>query len=307
MIATDYKRYSLAQYGKFDVIYMNPPLPEYTENLDIADPNKDNYSIGGFYSQNYNYPFSMKYSKEDEDKLKLHPSLYNSHSPWSYEELKYLPIKEISESQWFIFMWIGSGEYLEKGRDLLKHWGFRRWEDIVLCLNSNSNSDLKSNKEIIHDNDERLFKRTKEHWLVGIKGTVRRVSDTHLIHTNIDTDVIIGNFWFFIQFLDKEESNLWSIEKPDEIFDIIERFSLGRKKIQLFGSKNTLRKGWLTTMHNDITKNCSKNFDWTYSKDVYEGYFKEDVDFFRLKDFNGGRYTGTTPEIESLRPRTPAT
>ena len=34
--------------------------------------------------------------------------------------------------------------------------------------------------------------RTKEHCLVGIKGQIRRSNDTHLIHTNIDCDVIVG-------------------------------------------------------------------------------------------------------------------
>lgn len=35
------------------------------------------------------------------------------------------------------------------------------------------------------------FQQTKEHCLMGIKGTVRRSSDSHIIHANIDTDVII--------------------------------------------------------------------------------------------------------------------
>lgn len=32
----------------------------------------------------------------------------------------------------------------------------------------------------------------KEHCLLGIKGTVRRSTDGHIIHANIDTDVIIA-------------------------------------------------------------------------------------------------------------------
>jgi len=31
----------------------------------------------------------------------------------------------------------------------------------------------------------------KEHCLVGYVGDVRRASDTHFIHANIDTDVIV--------------------------------------------------------------------------------------------------------------------
>jgi len=36
------------------------------------------------------------------------------------------------------------------------------------------------------------FAVVKEHCLMGIKGTVRRSTDGHIIHANIDTDVIIA-------------------------------------------------------------------------------------------------------------------
>ncbi|KAM2814908.1 hypothetical protein PS2_041672 [Malus domestica] len=39
-----------------------------------------------------------------------------------------------------------------------------------------------------------MFQHSKEHCLMGIKGTVRRSTDGHIIQANIDTDVIIvGN------------------------------------------------------------------------------------------------------------------
>lgn len=36
-----------------------------------------------------------------------------------------------------------------------------------------------------------IFQNTKEHCLMGIRGTVRRATDGHFVHTNIDTDVIV--------------------------------------------------------------------------------------------------------------------
>lgn len=51
---------------------------------------------------------------------------------------------------------------------------------------------------------------------MGIKGTVRRATDGHVIHANIDTDVIVS-----------EEPPLGSTEKPDQMYSIIERFCLG--------------------------------------------------------------------------------
>jgi mRNA (2'-O-methyladenosine-N6-)-methyltransferase len=52
---------------------------------------------------------------------------------------------------------------------------------------------------------------------MGIRGIVKRSHDGHLIHTNVDTDIIIS-----------EEPPLGSTEKPEELYSIIERFCAGR-------------------------------------------------------------------------------
>lgn len=54
---------------------------------------------------------------------------------------------------------------------------------------------------------------------MGIRGTVRRSIDGDFIHCNIDTDLIVS-----------EENEHGSIDKPDEIFDIIEHFCLGKRR-----------------------------------------------------------------------------
>lgn len=51
---------------------------------------------------------------------------------------------------------------------------------------------------------------------MGIKGTVRRTTDGHLIHANIDTDIIIS-----------EEPPTGSTKKPEELYRVIERFAQG--------------------------------------------------------------------------------
>ena len=55
---------------------------------------------------------------------------------------------------------------------------------------------------------------------------MRKASDHSFIHPNIDTDVIVS-----------EEPEFADTEKPDEIYKIVERFCLGRKRIDLFGKK----------------------------------------------------------------------
>jgi mRNA (2'-O-methyladenosine-N6-)-methyltransferase len=78
-----------------------------------------------------------------------------------------------------------------------------------------------------------VLKRVKEHCLVGLRGDVKRASDSHFIHANIDTDVIV-----------EEECAMGSTRKPEEIYSMMERFCLGRKRIELFGEIHNIRDGW---------------------------------------------------------------
>lgn len=57
---------------------------------------------------------------------------------------------------------------------------------------------------------------------MGIKGTVRRSTDGDFIHANVDIDLIIS-----------EENEYGSLEKPVEIFHIIEHFCLGKTECYL--------------------------------------------------------------------------
>jgi N6-adenosine-specific RNA methylase IME4 len=50
---------------------------------------------------------------------------------------------------------------------------------------------------------------------MGIKGTVRRNQDAHVIHSNVDTDIIVA-----------EEYPFGSTRKPDEMYSVIEHFCL---------------------------------------------------------------------------------
>lgn len=110
---------------------------------------------------------------------------------WKFEEIMDLKIELISENPSFIWLWCGSEEGLDLGRLLLKKWGFRRCEDIC-WLKTNKEKKKEDNINISHRDNKFIFHHTKEHCLMGIKGTVRRNQDGHLIHTNIDTDIIIA-------------------------------------------------------------------------------------------------------------------
>jgi len=168
-------------------------------------------------------------------------------TPWSLSELKNLKIDKLMDVPSFIFLWCGSSEHLEDARELFKWWNIRRCEDIVWA---------KTNfKTHTHTNEDLSFlNRVKEHCLVGIKGTVKRGSDGHFIHANVDTDVIIA-----------EEESMASTKKPEELYEIVERFCLGRKRLELFARKHNRRHGWLS-IGNEFEET-------TFNKDEWDSWF----------------------------------
>lgn len=109
----------------------------------------------------------------------------------TWAETAELPIRNLSADPSFIFLWVGKGddEGLEKGRECFAKWGFRRAEDIVW---------VKTNKSGCVDEERQegtggggLFASSKEHCLMGIRGTVRRSTDTRFVHCNVDTDILV--------------------------------------------------------------------------------------------------------------------
>lgn len=132
---------------------------------------------------------------------------------------------------------------------------------------------------------------------MGIKGTVRRSTDGDFIHANVDIDLIIT-----------EEPEYGSLEKPSEIFNIIEHFCLGKRRsafcrctllillinllfrmcnrLHLFGRDSTIRPGWLTV--GPLLTNSN------FNAETYAGYFS-----------NNCTTTGCTERIEALRPKSP--
>jgi len=54
-------------------------------------------------------------------------------SSFTWDDLQQLPIPALAADPSFVFLWVGSGagEGLERGREVLAKWGYRRCEDVV--------------------------------------------------------------------------------------------------------------------------------------------------------------------------------
>ncbi|KAF3332702.1 methyltransferase-like protein 1 [Carex littledalei] len=216
------------------------------------------------------------------------PGITDHIENWNVDEIMNLKIEAIADTPSFIFLWVGDGVGLEQGRACLKKWGFRRCEDICWVKTNKKNAGRGS---LRHDSHT-LFQHSKEHCLMGIKGTVRRSTDGHIIHANIDTDIIIA-----------EEPSDGSTKKPEDMYRIIEHFALGKRRLELFGEDHNIRPGWLTLGRGLSSSNFNK-----------EAYLKSFADKDgKVWQGGGGRnpppeashLVVTTPEIEALRPKSP--
>lgn len=110
--------------------------------------------------------------------------------------------------------------------------------------------------------------------------------DTHFIHANCDVDLIM-----------EEEKEFGSTQKPTELYETIEHFCLGRRRLELFGLDRNLRDGWLTLGRNLTTCN--------WNKSAYLSWFDGDGQWPEVKGFVGGKLLGSIPEIDQLRPKSP--
>ena len=103
-------------------------------------------------------------------------------SNFTWDDLQELPIPSLAADPSFVFLWVGSGAGgdLERGREVLAKWGYRRCEDVVwVQTNKTSNKGPGTDRPT-----SSLLTRTKQHCLIGIRGTVRRSTDHWFVHCN---------------------------------------------------------------------------------------------------------------------------
>lgn len=104
-------------------------------------------------------------------------------SSFTWNHLQELPIPSLAADPSFVFLWVGSGagDGLERGREVLAKWGYRRCEDVVwVRTNKASNKGPGTDPPTTS-----LLTRTKQHCLIGIRGTVRRSTDSWFVHCNV--------------------------------------------------------------------------------------------------------------------------
>ncbi|GJE89455.1 MT-A70-domain-containing protein [Phanerochaete sordida] len=235
----------------------------------------------------------------------LHPSKFDVilidppfSSSFTWDDLQELPIPALAADPSFVLMWVGSGagEGLERGREVMAKWGFRRCEDIVWVKTNNTTNRGPGTDPPTTS----LLTRTKQHCLMGIRGTVRRSTDSWFVHCNVDTDVLIWEG-------DSSDPTL----KPPEMYTLIENFCLGLRRLEIFGRARTLRPGWVSALAEgeeariedalgEDAQMEDEDSPVKWDRESYEAGLRE------LATKAGGKFVvPMTNEIDALRPKSP--
>ncbi|KAJ3986948.1 MT-A70-domain-containing protein [Lentinula detonsa] len=268
--------------------------PKQQRLLNLKKASVANYSLSPSY-----LPFaelnSLTLSKFDV--ILLDPPFSSS---FTWDHLQELPVPSLAADPSFVFLWVGSGAGggLERGREVLAKWGYRRCEDVVwVKTNHTSNKGPGTDPPTTS-----LLTRSKQHCLIGIRGTVRRSTDSWFVHCNVDTDVII---W--------EGDPCDPTRKPPEMYTLIENFCLGIRRLEVFGRASSLRRGWVTVLGQveEDQLHRSHGVDGTVFVEGDEGgeatKWERESWETRIKELvNGGKpVVPMTADIDALRPKSP--
>jgi hypothetical protein len=118
-------------------VHATARYPKQQRLLNLKKASVDNHSLPSHY-----LPFSSLSTLHPckFDVILLDPPFSSS---FTWQTLQELPIPVLAADPSFIFLWVGSGagDGLERGRELLGKWGYRRCEDVV-WVKTNKTSNL---------------------------------------------------------------------------------------------------------------------------------------------------------------------
>lgn len=196
-----------------------------------------------------------------------------------YPLLTQLPLDKLVSKPGFLFIWASAHKINELTRLLNNEiWAkkFRRSEELVF-VPIDKNSPFYPG---LAGEDTTLVEKMQWHCWMCITGTVRRSSDGHLIHCNVDTDLSI----------ETEETQNGAI--PPDLYKVAENFSTATKRLHIIPARTgwetpvRARPGWVI-MSPDVMLN---NFN--------PKEYKESINEI-------GNHVPFNDEIESLRPKSP--
>ena len=214
---------------------------------------------------------------------------------FDYSLLLQLPLQKLCARPGFLFIWASTAKINELTNLLNSDgWGkkFRRSEELVFAPPNKESPYYIPNSYSAHQGGP-LFQSHQWHCWMCITGTVRRSTDSHLIHCNTDTDLQIPH--------PNDTSNRCV---PDNLYRVVENFSNSQRRLHILpsstGSNLTVkvRPGWVI-----LSPDCLlDNFDpVAYQQELI-------MKSTTMRSSSGLQYlVPQTDEIEELRPKSPPT
>lgn len=203
-----------------------------------------------------------------------------SDNQFIYPILTQLPLDKLISKPGFLFIW-ASAQKINELTKLLNNeiWAkkFRRSEELVF-VPVDKNSPFYPGLD--QDKDDTLLEKMQWHCWMCITGTVRRSTDGHLIHCNVDTDLSI----------EKTETNSGAV--PSHLYKVVENFSTATRRLHIIPARTgkdkpvRVRPGWVI-MSPDIMLD---NFDTRR---------------YKAEISKTGTNIPVKKEIETLRPKSP--
>ena len=196
-----------------------------------------------------------------------------------YPLLTQLPLDKLISKPGFLFIWASVQKINELSRLLNNEiWAkkFRRSEELIF-VPVDKNSPFYPG---LDGDESAILEKMQWHCWMCITGTVRRSTDGHLIHCNVDTDLSI------------ETNETENGAVPSHLYKIAENFSTSTRRLHIIPARTgfetpvRLRPGWVV-MSPDVMMN-----NFTPKK------YKNEIT-------NIGYNVPLKNEIEMLRPKSP--
>ncbi|KAK0549426.1 methyltransferase [Tilletia horrida] len=187
----------------------------------------------------------------------IHMSL--PYGTMSDDDMRAMPFPMLQD-EGLLFLWV-TGRAMELARELLTFWGYTRIDELIWVKVGQTQRLIRTGRT------GHWLNHTKEHCLVAAKisshalasayestisttaaassatrlnaGASPGIDPSHLVPSwlhstaGLATDVIVSEV--------RDTSR-----KPDELYGIIEKLCPGGRKVELFGRKQNVRRGWLT-------------------------------------------------------------
>ncbi|AOA64695.1 Transcription factor [Komagataella phaffii CBS 7435] len=206
-----------------------------------------------------------------------------SENQFIYPLLLNLQLDKLCSKPGFLFFWASTQQVQQLTRLLeSSSWGgkFRRSEELVFLPVGRDSKYIPDKNDIP---EESLLQQKQWHCWMCITGTVRRSTDSHLIHCNVNTDIIVEN-----TLMTSSCNNI----VPISMYELVENFSSSTRRLHILpasvGLEHSLklRPGWVIVGPDVLVD----NFD--------PSVYKQEIS-------SVGSNVPSTDEIDLLRPKSP--